>query len=419
MSNGLNANIKLRRALAADWLSVNPILLSGEPGVEIDTFKLKIGNGILTWEELPYVAGGMSTSLIYNAIQIVEKLPDIGDEQSFYKVSSDQKIYYWNSVDANFVCLNVEIPEFVDTNTNNMVLVDELPEQGEDIYLYKVKATQKLYYWDSVNETYVCLNVEIPEIPEIPEFVDTNTDNIVICDELPEVGIENFLYKLPDQTFYFWNTLTGAFAPLMPEVVTPENPETPDTPTVEVKGGIEVVDTVDDLPIIGESDMLYKVLADEKVYTWNISTGTYTAIESVTEAKTSVVVVENFSDLPEEGENDILYKINSTQLLYMWNDIKNVYEQLGQGGASVEDGFVITLQNTLDSRIFAVREGDIVELKFRYSSVDVEGLTDGPGIGTLIVNDVKKATIAIPQGANTLEISKHLALGENNVQLIV
>ena len=84
-----------------------------------------------------------------------------------------------------------------------------------------------------------------------------------------------------------------------------------------------------------------------------------------------------------------------------------------------EDGFVITLQNTLDSRIFAVREGNPVELKFRYTSVDAEGLTDGPGIGTLIVNDVKKATIAIPQGSNTLEISKHLTLGDNNVQLIV
>ena len=489
MSNGLNANIKLRRALASEWESVNPILLSGEPGVELDSFKLKIGNGILSWNDLPYIAGGVGTTLIYNAIEVVDELPEVGSEQSFYKLSSDQKIYYWNSTDGAFTCLNVEIPEIpevpgdgsVDNDTNNMMVVEELPDVGEDLYLYKVASTQKLYYWDSINNSFICLNVEIPEypeipeipdfvdtnnvvlvdelpevgediyfykvnatqkmyywdsvnsvfvdlvpeieIPEIPEFVDTNTDNIVICDELPEVGVENFLYKLPDQTFHFWNTLTGAFAPLMPEVVTPENPETPDEPvvppTVEVKGGIEVVDTVDDLPVIGESDMLYKVLADEKVYTWNISTGTYTAIESVTEAKTSVVVVENFSDLPEEGENDILYKINSTQLLYMWNDVKNVYEQLGQGSVSAEDGFVITLQNTLDSRIFAVREGDIVELKFRYSSVDAEGLTDGPGIGTLIVNDVKKATIAIPQGANTLEISKHLVLGENNVQLIV
>jgi len=43
-----------------------------------------------------------------------------------------------------------------------------------------------------------------------------------------------------------------------------------------------------------------------------------------------------------------------------------------------------------------VREGDPVEIAFRYTSIDIDGLNDGPGIGTLIVNDVKKATIAVP-----------------------
>jgi hypothetical protein len=64
-------------------------------------------------------------------------------------------------------------------------------------------------------------------------------------------------------------------------------------------------------------------------------------------------------------------------------------------------------------------QGDPVEISFRYSSIDIDGLNDGPGVGTLIVNDVKKATIAVPQKLNTLEISKYLSLGENNVQLIV
>jgi hypothetical protein len=68
MSNGLNTNIKLRRALSSDWSAVNPILLAGEPGVELDTFKLKIGNGFLTWEELPYINGEAGSTLIYNAI---------------------------------------------------------------------------------------------------------------------------------------------------------------------------------------------------------------------------------------------------------------------------------------------------------------------------------------------------------------
>lgn len=45
---------KLRRGTAAEWATRNPILASGEPGFETDTFKGKIGNGIATWSELPY-----------------------------------------------------------------------------------------------------------------------------------------------------------------------------------------------------------------------------------------------------------------------------------------------------------------------------------------------------------------------------
>ena len=53
--------------------------------------------------------------LIYNAIKIVETLPEVGDEQSFYKVSSDQKVYYWNGNENKFVCLNFEMPEALNT----------------------------------------------------------------------------------------------------------------------------------------------------------------------------------------------------------------------------------------------------------------------------------------------------------------
>jgi hypothetical protein len=207
----------------------------------------------------------------------------------------------------------------------------------------------------------------------------------------------------------------------MPEVIIPDTPDEPSDPEIpEVKGGIEVYETVEDLPVIGESDMLYKVLTDELVYTWNASTATYTAMNSVTESKTSLVVVDAFSSLPEEGENDILYKINATQQIYMWNINTKIYEQLGQNnGPTADDGYVITLQNASDSRIFAVRQGDPAVINFRYASVDVEGLNDGPGIGTLIVNDVKKPAIAIPQKLNALDITQHLAAGANNVQLIV
>lgn len=50
--------IKLRRDLAANWTSSNPILGSGEPGFETDTGKLKIGDGSTNWNALGYATPG-------------------------------------------------------------------------------------------------------------------------------------------------------------------------------------------------------------------------------------------------------------------------------------------------------------------------------------------------------------------------
>jgi hypothetical protein len=46
--------IQLRRGTAAEWSSVNPILASGELGLETDTGKVKAGNGSSVWTALPY-----------------------------------------------------------------------------------------------------------------------------------------------------------------------------------------------------------------------------------------------------------------------------------------------------------------------------------------------------------------------------
>ena len=134
-----------------------------------------------------------------------------------------------------------------------------------------------------------------------------------------------------------------------------------------------------------------------------------------------IVVVETFEALPEEGANDLIYKVNSTQKLYIWNNLTNMYQELGQGGGSVtpEEGYNISLQNATDSRIFVALEGDPIEISFRYASIDADGLNDGPGIGTLFVNQVKKTNIAIPQKLNTIDITKYLSLGANSVELIV
>ena len=52
------ARIVIRRDTAANWTAQNPILLSGEWGFEIDTKKLKIGDGVSAWNALDYYSPG-------------------------------------------------------------------------------------------------------------------------------------------------------------------------------------------------------------------------------------------------------------------------------------------------------------------------------------------------------------------------
>lgn len=49
--------IILRRDSSSNWTSNNPVLLSGEPGYETDTGKIKIGDGSSLWDNLGYLQG--------------------------------------------------------------------------------------------------------------------------------------------------------------------------------------------------------------------------------------------------------------------------------------------------------------------------------------------------------------------------
>ena len=55
MADVIKTTFQVKRGTAARWEELNPILNPGEPGFEMDTFKLKIGNGSTPWRELPYV----------------------------------------------------------------------------------------------------------------------------------------------------------------------------------------------------------------------------------------------------------------------------------------------------------------------------------------------------------------------------
>ena len=51
----LKTRILLRNDVATAWTTANPVLMKGEIGIETDTNKFKIGDGVKTWSALSYV----------------------------------------------------------------------------------------------------------------------------------------------------------------------------------------------------------------------------------------------------------------------------------------------------------------------------------------------------------------------------
>jgi hypothetical protein len=55
--------ILLRRDNSVTWTYNDPVLMTGEPGYETDTGRLKIGNGQSPWSDLNYYSGVTGTSI--------------------------------------------------------------------------------------------------------------------------------------------------------------------------------------------------------------------------------------------------------------------------------------------------------------------------------------------------------------------
>ncbi len=54
MTTVIPGRFQVRRDLAINWTTSNPILADGEMGYEKNTGKMKLGDGIKTWNQLPY-----------------------------------------------------------------------------------------------------------------------------------------------------------------------------------------------------------------------------------------------------------------------------------------------------------------------------------------------------------------------------
>jgi hypothetical protein len=86
----VNNLIQVRRGTAAQWVTADPALESGEIGFETDTGKFKIGDGATDWLELKYAGG--------SGIEVSETAPEDPDEGALWFNSSNAITYiYYDS----------------------------------------------------------------------------------------------------------------------------------------------------------------------------------------------------------------------------------------------------------------------------------------------------------------------------------
>ena len=108
------ATIQFKRGTAEALARVNPLLSAGEPCFTTDENRLKIGDGVTRWNELPYLC----EDNVFNA-QTHYDFPSIGKPNVIYKAESEQQVYQWNSTKLTYEPLNVSSGSVLDINLIN------------------------------------------------------------------------------------------------------------------------------------------------------------------------------------------------------------------------------------------------------------------------------------------------------------
>lgn len=170
----MSVKIKLRRGTSSEWTATNPTLKDGEPGFELDTGKLKIGNGSGVWTDLPYLTGDGGGEIV---------LEDIDDRVADLLIAGQGITLSYND-NANSLTIDAD-PTYdaaVDWTANHTLadgtryLVNDLVYVSGNLYKanYENESIEvsNTTYWTNVGSGYR-LNIDGRDIPNIPYPVDT------------------------------------------------------------------------------------------------------------------------------------------------------------------------------------------------------------------------------------------------------
>jgi hypothetical protein len=119
--------LQIRRDTAVNWTTANPLISQGEICFEIDTYKVKIGTGLIRWNDLPYFASTPPVSAyIVNST--------VGNETTKAASVAAMKSYVAAQIAANAPKQVVEYITLTNTNiSNKSVTLMHTPKTASDV----------------------------------------------------------------------------------------------------------------------------------------------------------------------------------------------------------------------------------------------------------------------------------------------
>ena len=97
----MDSKFLLKRGSAERWEELNPVLEKGEPGFVLDEGRLKVGDGITAFNDLPYIGENdvKNYSTHYD-------FPSIGRADKIYKAENEALLYQWNTKKLAYELMN-------------------------------------------------------------------------------------------------------------------------------------------------------------------------------------------------------------------------------------------------------------------------------------------------------------------------
>lgn len=166
----MSSQIKLRRGTALQWTSTNPILGAAEVGVELDTNKFKLGDGVTEWSDLKYFSSTEDFAPI-DSPSFSGSVSINGDLEIGGSLNVSGSVTYINSSNLT---LEDSLIYLADGNISDLVDIGFVGSYNDGTYQHTGLAR------DASDDTWKLFKAVVPEPTETIDFSSAVYDDLKI-----------------------------------------------------------------------------------------------------------------------------------------------------------------------------------------------------------------------------------------------